>query len=88
MQGAALVRIPCFSSVSEAATQHGTVCLTNAQSRQCGLGALQGFTVLKPAPALLQGMMEGGLSAAGMRGGQTPQISANYAFDMNTSLQM
>lgn len=38
--------------------------------------------------ALLQGMMEGGLSAAGMRGGQTPQISANYAFDMNTSLQM
>ena len=38
--------------------------------------------------ALLQGMMEGGLSMAGMRGGQTPQISANYAFDMNTSLQM
>jgi hypothetical protein len=44
--------------------------------------------VLMPASALLQGMMEGGLSAAGMRGGQTPQISANYAFDMNTSLQM
>ena len=47
-----------------------------------------GFWVVIPSAALLQGMMEGGLSAAGMRGGQTPQISANYAFDMNTSLQM
>jgi len=33
-------------------------------------------------------MLEGGMSAAGMRGGQTPQLSANYAFDMNTPLQM
>ena len=38
---------------------------------------------------LLQ-LLDTGMAAAGLRGGhdQTPMISSNYAFDMNTPLQI
>ena len=40
--------------------------------------------------ACLVQMLQTGMSVAGLRGGQgqTPMISSNYAFDMNTPLQI
>lgn len=50
-----------------------------------GLGKMmKGF---KGASQVL-GMVDNGLAAAGLRGGQTPQLSANYEFDVNAPIQL